>query len=78
MSAPKLTQAEKDYQLSRPNETSVGGLTAYRLSTLVIVCVAVLLRMWGRRLQKIRLRADDYILLVAAVSHYPLLQIYKY
>ena len=65
--APTYTQAEKDYQLSRPNETSVGGLTEYRIATLVIVEIAVLLRMVGRRQQKIPLRADDYILLVSAV-----------
>lgn len=71
MATPKLTQAEKDYQLARPDETSVVGLTAYRISTLVIACVALGLRLWGRRLQKIRLRADDYILIVAAVSSFP-------
>ena len=70
--APTYTQAEKDYQLSRPNETSTHGLTEYRLTTLVIVELAVLLRMYGRKKQKIALRADDYILLVSAVfSFYP-------
>ena len=55
------------YQLARPDEISTDGLDAYRIVTLVIVEVAVILRMVGRRLQRIALRLDDYLLIFSAV-----------
>ena len=63
----KLTQAETAYQLARPDEISTDGLNAYRLVTLAIVEVAVIFRMVGRRLQRIALRLDDYLLIFSAV-----------
>ena len=65
--AIKLTQAEKDYQLARPNEVWTDGLTAYRIAFLCVAEICVILRMVGRRVQKITLRADDYTLIVAGV-----------
>ena len=63
----KLTPEETAYQLARPDEISTDGLIAYRMVLLVIVEVAVILRMVGRRLQRIALRLDDYLLIFSAV-----------
>ncbi|KAG8527322.1 uncharacterized protein KY384_007474 [Bacidia gigantensis] len=69
MATPQLTQAERDYQLARPNENWAHGLSTYRIIITVIVELAIVLRMWGRRLQKIALRADDYVLILAGAGY---------
>ena len=63
-----IPQAEVDYQKSHPNETSTGGLADLLIVGFVVCETGVLLRVWTRKLQKVPLQADDYTLLVAAVS----------
>ena len=63
----KIPPEEKAYQLSRPDETSVHGLITLNIVGLCIVEVAVALRLWGRKLQKLSWKSDDYILMICAV-----------
>ena len=72
----EYTQAERDYQLARPNETSVAGLTAYRITTLIVVEIAVIIRLWvRRRFQRIPFKSDDYTLIVSAVRTFARLRV---
>ena len=54
-----------NYQLAHPDEYCAGPLLALGVAGICIVFVAVALRFWGRRLQKIPLLADDWTLLGA-------------
>ena len=60
-------QEEIDRQMALKHEYSLGNITAFIIAGLVIVTVAVLLRLWARRLSKIPWRSDDYTLMIALV-----------
>ncbi|KAG8525588.1 uncharacterized protein KY384_009232 [Bacidia gigantensis] len=67
MSLMSITPQEKAYQLAHPNESSVPGLITWNIVGLCVVEVAVILRFWARKIQKTPYKADDYVLMVAAV-----------
>lgn len=64
-----LSQADIDYQLAHAGDFNCEGLNTLTLTLVVVVTVALLLRMWSRRLAKIELKADDYTLIAGWVSH---------
>ena len=63
-----VPQAEKDYQLARAGEYSLGNLSAFIITGLIICTIAVILRLWSRKVADIPWRSDDYTLVVALVS----------
>ena len=68
----ELPQAERDYQLSRPNEFACPGMNAFTIAGMVIISSAVGLRFLARKAAKLEWKADDYTLLVGLVSlHFP-------
>lgn len=62
-----ISPEEKAHQLAHPEETSTRGLEAYHIVGLCVIEIAVALRLWGKRLQKLEVTLDDYLLIICAV-----------
>lgn len=65
-------QRKLAYQKAHPGEFSCPGLNAFTITFMVIITAAVCSRFWSRKLARIPLKADDYLLLVALVIPYSL------
>ena len=50
------------------HEYSLGNITAFIITGMIIVTVAVVMRLWARKMAKIPWRSDDYTLIVALVG----------
>ncbi|KAG8533759.1 uncharacterized protein KY384_001500 [Bacidia gigantensis] len=62
-----LTQANMDYQIAHAGDFNCEGLNTFTITLMSIVTAAVGMRLWARRIAKIDLKIDDYILLVGWV-----------
>lgn len=62
-----ISPEERAYQLAHPDETSTQGLEAYCIVGLCVIEIAVALRLWGKRLQKLEVMLEDYLLMICAV-----------
>ena len=67
--------ASEQYQLANISDTKVPAIIVCNAICLAAACVAVILRIIARRLIKISLQADDWVILLALVcclasSHY--------
>ena len=62
-----ISPEEKAHQLAHPEETSTQGLEAYHIVGLCVIEIAVALRLWGKRLQKLEIKLEDYLLIICAV-----------
>ena len=54
-------------QLARKAEYDGGGLYAFCIAGTIICGITVILRLWSRKLQKLRWQSDDYTLIAAMV-----------
>ena len=69
--ATELTAAQQrklNYEKAHPTEFGCSGLITFTIIGIVLITIAVCLRIWSRKLARIELRADDYLLIVALVS----------
>ena len=62
-----ISPEERAYQLAHPEQTSTRGLEAYHIVGLCVIEIAVALRLWGKRLQKLDLKLEDILLVICAV-----------
>ena len=60
-----LPTAEAKYQLAHINESKVGDIVATLIVCLVIAVFAIMLRFVSRLMNKARLKADDWMVVVA-------------
>ena len=63
-----ISPEERAYQLAHPEQTSTRGLEAYHIVGLCVIEIAVALRLWGKRLQKLDVKLEDILLIICAVS----------
>ena len=63
-----ISPEERAYQLAHPEQTSTRGLEAYHIAGICVIETAVALRLWGKKLQRLEMKLDDYLLIICAVS----------
>ncbi|KAL8925333.1 MAG: hypothetical protein Q9208_003623 [Pyrenodesmia sp. 3 TL-2023] len=63
----EASEQEIAYQKAHASDFNAGGLSAFCIAGEIIVVVAVMLRVYSRKLTQIALKADDYTLIVALV-----------
>lgn len=63
----EASEQEIAYQKAHASDFNAGGLSAFCIAGEIIVVVAVMLRVYSRKLTQIALQADDYTLIVALV-----------
>lgn len=68
-----MTPQELAYQEANKNVDIAGQLWGSHITMAVLVTIAVALRLYCRRITKVNLWVDDYLILVAAVCPEPLL-----
>ena len=66
-STPTLSLDEMQDQLDHLHDNKAPQMVAASISFIVISTVAVILRLVARRMQKIRLGSDDYMIVVSLV-----------
>lgn len=57
-------------QLALKDEYDGGGLYAFCIAGTIICGITVILRLWSRKLQKMRWQSDDYTLIAAMVRRH--------
>ncbi|KAL8938356.1 MAG: hypothetical protein Q9216_003936, partial [Gyalolechia sp. 2 TL-2023] len=62
-----VSDSEIAYQRSHASEFNAGGLSAFCIAGEILVVIAVLLRVYSRKIAHIALQADDFTLIVAMV-----------
>ncbi|KAI4166704.1 MAG: hypothetical protein LQ343_007827 [Gyalolechia ehrenbergii] len=62
-----VPEQEIAYQKAHASDFNAGGLSAFCIAGEIIVVVAVLLRVYSRKVARIALQADDFTLIVAMV-----------
>lgn len=62
-----ISPQDRAYQLAHPEQTSTRGLEAYHIVGICVIEIAVALRLWGKRLQRLEMKLDDYLLIICAV-----------
>ena len=68
----KLTPDDVRYQITHYNEDRAPALYAGSIALITITAVCVALRLFARKVKKIPLGADDYMVLTATVSKAPI------
>ena len=63
-----ISPEERAYQLAHPKQTSTRDLEAYHIVDICVIEIAVALRLWGKRLQRLEMKLDDYLLVICAVK----------
>lgn len=67
MAAP--SPAEIHYQMEHIHESKVADIIASHVICFVLACIAVVLRFTSRRIGKNAIKADDWFIVAALVSH---------
>ncbi|KAL8937911.1 MAG: hypothetical protein Q9211_003451 [Gyalolechia sp. 1 TL-2023] len=62
-----VPQQEIAYQKAHASDFNAAGLSAFCIAGEIVVVVAVLLRVYSRKIARIPLQADDFTLIVAMV-----------
>lgn len=65
-----ISPSELEYQKSHINDSRVPEIIAAFAVCLPLAYIAVILRFTSRRIGKIALKADDYWVIIALVSHH--------
>lgn len=63
-----LSQADVDFQIAHAGDFNCEGLNAFTIASMVIVTIAVIMRLWSRKIERIEWRSDDYTLIAGLVS----------
>ena len=59
-----VTQADLDRQIARGGDFNAVGLNTLTITLMCLVTVAIILRLWGRKVAKIGWQSDDYTLVL--------------
>lgn len=63
------TPADMQYMQEHINDSKVGDIIAVNVTGICIAILAVSLRFLSRRLVRTEMKADDFMIVVALVSH---------
>lgn len=67
-----LPPSEIQYQEAHIKDNAQPSIIAANVITFTIACIATLLRLIARRLQRLKLQTDDYMLVTGTVSSGPI------
>ena len=73
MTLPSLSVDQLQNQLLHIHDNRAPQMVATTISFMIVSTISVFLRIISRRLQGLRLGADDYMIVVSLVCHIPIL-----
>lgn len=62
-----LSQSDVDFQIAHAGDFNCEGLNTFTIVSMVVVTMAVMLRLWSRKIERIEWRSDDYTLIAGLV-----------
>ena len=63
-----LSQSDVDFQIAHAGDFNCEGLNTFTIVSMVVVTIAVMMRLWSRKIERIEWRSDDYTLVAGLVS----------